>query len=209
MARRLALLPLSVLAAGVLGLSACAAPSAPGADVETPSTSPSPTPSISASALPTATQTGTPSSDGQASASYTSCDEIITPAFAQDVTDNGWVGWNMAGQKMGHSPFDSFPGGAPDGQLSCRFGAGPEVATDNVLDLAWARIDESAAQAAQGALVDAGYERIDVSDGVQFGLRAEDGWADDEGWGATYHFAGDEVRWAVVRDQLSLLRPAT
>lgn len=207
MARRPALLPLTLVLAGALSLSACAAPAGPAA--EAPSATPTATPSTTPSAVRTETPSATPSSAPSATAArYASCDEVITPAFAQNVADNGWIGWNMAGQTIGHSPFDVFPGGAPAGQLSCRFGAGPDVPTDNVLDLAWAPVDDTAAQAAQDALADAGYQRIDVTDGVQWAMRAEDGWADDEGWGMTYHFTPGEVRWAVIRDELSLLRPA-
>lgn len=123
------------------------------------------------------------------------------------VADNGWVGWNMVGETIGHSPFDEFPGGAPDGQLSCRFGAGPEVATDNVLDLAWAPIDADAARTAQDALQARGFERMDVDEGVQWVTRGEGGWADQEGWGQSYLFTAVDVRWAMNRDELKYITP--
>lgn len=134
---------------------------------------------------------------------------MITAEFRADVAQNGWVGWNMVGQDIGHSPFDEFPGGAPTGQLSCRFGKGPEVATDNVLDLAWAPISGDAARAAQDSLQEKGFERIDVADGIQWALRGhENGWTDAEGWAETYLFTDTDVRWAVTRDQLVYINPA-
>jgi hypothetical protein len=139
---------------------------------------------------------------------YTSCDEVITPAFRQMVADNGWVGWNMVGQAIGHSPFDQFPEGAPAGQLSCRFGAGPDVATDNVVDLGWAPIADDDAESAQKHLADAGFQRIDTPEGTQWSVHGEAGWADADGWGQTYLFTGTDVRWALIRDQLAYLRPA-
>lgn len=133
---------------------------------------------------------------------------MVTPVFREMVAANGWVGWNMVGQEIGHSPFDQFAGGAPEGQLSCRFGAGPEVATDNVLDLAWAPITPDAARAAQDALQQQGFQRIDVADGIQWSVRDEGGWVDDEGWGQTFLFTDTDVRWAVIRDQLKYINPA-
>jgi hypothetical protein len=203
MARRPFSPPLTVgIVVGVLSLTACTSPAEPAAETPTSAVSASPT----ATATPAAEVTPTAEPEA-APIRYTSCEEIITPAFAEVVASNGWVGWNMVGQEIGHSPFDIFPDGAPNGQLSCRFGKGPEVATDNVLDLAWAPIDEATARTAQQALADAGYQRIEAADGVQYALRADGGWADEEGWGATYLFTGTDVRWAVVRDELPYLAP--
>lgn len=193
-----------------LGLAACAAPTTLAAETSTPTASATPTLTATPTAEPTPTTEPTPITEAEAvTVGYTSCDEIITPTFAQSLAETGWVGWNMVGQEIGHSPFDIFPSGAPDGQLSCRYGSGPDVPTDNVIDLAWAPVDAATSDAAQAALADAGYERINVTDGVQWALRAEGYWADEEGFGTTYHFTGDEVRWAQIRDELSLILPAS
>jgi len=207
MATRPSLLPLTfvLVLGGVLALSACTASPEPAAETAIPSPSPSPTTTATVSPSPEVSPTATPDVSPVV---YTSCDDVITPAFRQTVSDNGWVGWNMVGREIGHSPFDRFPEGAPTGQLSCRFGAGPEVATDNVIDLAWAPIDATTAAAAQRALEAEGFQRVDTSDAVQWGMRSDDGSAkDDDGWGETYSFSGSEVRWAVVRSQLDLLQP--
>ncbi|MDQ1110700.1 hypothetical protein QE418_000148 [Microbacterium testaceum] len=203
MATRPPLLPFVFVLTGVLALSACAASSTPAAEIA----SPSPTPTTAVTVSPSPEASPTASSD-VSTVVYTSCEDVITPAFRQTVSDNGWVGWNMVGQEIGHSPFDRFPDGAPTGQLSCRFGAGPEVATDNVIDLAWAPIDATTAAAAQRALEAEGFQRVDTADAVQWGMRPGDGgWKDDDGWGQTYSFTGSEVRWAVVRSELDLLQP--
>lgn len=193
-----ALVPALILSA-TLALTSCSTPS-PAAESASPA-APSSAPTSAAPASPTPTPTAS-------AASFASCDEMITAEFRDDVAQNGWVGWNMVGEEIGHSPFDQFPDGAPTGQLSCRFGKGPEVATDNVLDLAWAPISGDAARAAQEALQQQGFQRIDVADGIQWSVRADDGWADDEGWGQTYLFTDTDVRWAMIRDQLGYINPA-
>ncbi|KTS70084.1 hypothetical protein NS206_02015 [Microbacterium testaceum] len=206
MSRRPALIPFLFVAA--LGLSACTTPAGQIDEAGAATMPPSSSPTASAPVSPDVA----PSSSTEPSAipaSFASCDETVTSEFRAELADLGWVGWNMVGQEIGHSPFDAFPGGAPVGQLSCRFGAGPDVATDNVLDLAWAPIDGSAATSAQEYLADAGFERLDVPEGVQWALRGESGgWADAEGWGQTYLFTGTDVRWAQVRDDLGHLQPA-
>jgi hypothetical protein len=202
------LLPLVLAVVGALSLSACTATAEPVAETATPSVTP---PAASPAARTTASPTPEASPSGAsepAPAAYTSCDEVITPALHEELDRLGWMGWNMVGQQIGHSPFDGFPGGAPAGQLSCRFGKGPEVATDNVLDLAWAPIDQTASQAAQEHLADVGFERIVAPEGVQWSVRGEAGWADADGWGQTFLFTGSDVRWAMIRDELQYLQPA-
>lgn len=189
----------------LLSLASCAsAATAPVAES-------SPTKVAAASASPE-THQPSPATGEAATGTFETCGEIITPEFGAMVASNGWIGWNMVGEAIGHSPFDDFPGGAPAGQLSCRFGAGPEVATDNVLDLAWAPLSADAAQAAQAAqdaLAAQGYERIDVADGVQWALRSDHNeWADEDGWGPTYLFTDTDVRWAAIRDELPYIAPA-
>jgi hypothetical protein len=124
------------------------------------------------------------------------------------VDENGWVGWNMIGEKIGHNPFDRFTPGGWDDQLSCRFGAGPEVATDNVLDLAWAPIADESAGSAMAQLSDDGWERISVEQGEIFAQPDDgSGWADEEGYGAAYLFTSSDVRWAQLREYLDFIRP--
>ncbi|WP_148286428.1 hypothetical protein [Microbacterium sp. B19] len=200
------LLAPTLLIATALLLTACVSePTTPGAP-----TSGTVSPSATASgttASPTSSG-ASPSPTSTTSAAFASCDDMITPEFRAQVTQNGWVGWNMAGDTTGHSPFDQFPDGAPKGQLSCRFGAGPDVPTDNVLDLAWAPIDSAASRAAQDALETRGFQRIEVPAGVEWALRGDEGWADDEGWGQTFLFTGTDVRWAMIRNQLDYIKPA-
>lgn len=204
MTRRPPLLPLTLVVAGTLSLSACAGTPEPVAETAAPAASPTAT--VPAAPSPEASPSETADSSAVV---YTSCDQVITPALQQELSDLGWIGWNMVGQEIGHSPFDVFPDGAPVGQLSCRFGKGPDVATDNVLDLAWAPIDGAAAQAAQTYLADAGFQRIDTPEGVEWAVRGEaGGWADADGWGQSYSFTDTDVRWAQVRDDLQYLQPA-
>lgn len=174
----------------------------------TPDTSaPSPSMSTGSSTTPTSTASATPSETPAATPAFADCYDAATPEFLAMVEQNGWVGWNMVGQKIGHSPFDIFPSGAPDGQLSCRWGAGPEVATDNVLDLAWAPIEEHAAASAQAALAERGFEIIESSEGRYFALPTDHtGWADSDGYGEAYLFTPSDVRWAQTRDQLVHIR---
>jgi hypothetical protein len=138
---------------------------------------------------------------------FADCYAMATEEYLAMAEQNGWVGWDMVGREIGYSPFDAFPEGAPAGQLSCRWGAGPEVATDNVLDLAWAPIDEATSERAQTKLAADGFERVVAPEGTYLAMRSDgQGWADAEGFGQAYLFTGDDVRWAQVRDQIRFIR---
>lgn len=113
----------------------------------------------------------------------------------------------MVEQQAGYSPFDVFPDGAPAGQLSCRWGAGPDVATDNVVDLGWAPIEGEAASRAQEALTAAGYKQIVEPAGTYMTIPYDDATDQDtEDFGPTYLFTTSDVRYATTREQLDLIR---
>lgn len=195
-----------VAAAACLLLSGCAA--SPAASSTTPSSaSATPTATRAPSATPSATPTPTP--EPKPPLAFVDCYDMITPDYLAEVERLGWVGWNMVGEAIGHSPFDEFPSGAPDGQLSCRWGEGPEIATDNVLDLAWAPIDAETAAGVQAHLADQGFEMIEAPEGTYYAVRSDaTGWSDSEGFGQSYLFTGTDVRWAQVKEDLSLIRTA-
>lgn len=195
----------ALVVASLLTLAGCTAtPEAPNAE-----SAPSATPTPSASPSPTTSMTpDAPAPAGSETVAFTSCDDMITTEWKDAVAQNGWVGWNTVDRQVGIRPLNGFPGGAPEGQLACRFGVGPDVGTDNVLDLVWAPITTDAANAAQEYLQSQGFERIDVADGVQWSVRAMDGWGDAEGWGQTYLFTASDVRWVQIRDHLSYIKSA-
>lgn len=122
--------------------------------------------------------------------------------------ESGWVGWNTLAEEPSFSPFDALPEGAPAGALSCRWGEGPEVATDNVFDFAWAPIDPAQAERAQSFLSANGYVRIDGAEGIHLALPVDpaSGQADEDGLGPSFFFTGAEVRWAQNRDLLAYMR---
>ncbi|PTT20050.1 hypothetical protein DBR36_06490 [Microbacterium sp. HMWF026] len=159
---------------------------------------PSPTVTPSPTANPVATS---------AEPAYATCDDVVSPDLLAEYRQQGWVSWNAAEEGVEFSPFDTFPGGAPAGQLSCRYGAGPDVATDNFFGLAWAPISGSAAQAAQEALAAAGYQRLDVDGSTQWAMAGSPGYSDDEGWGETYQFSESDVRWVSIRNELQYFAP--
>ena len=72
------------------------------------------------------------------------------------MASNGWVSWETQDQQIGARPFDVFPNGTPDGAIVCRWGADPNLATDNVIDLAWSPIDPESAVAAMDKLEERG-----------------------------------------------------
>ncbi|MFJ6652110.1 hypothetical protein ACIQLJ_04840 [Microbacterium sp. NPDC091313] len=188
-------------------LAACSGPpsesSASATSAPTPTRSSSPTAQSAPSPSVTAGTDAAPEAGGPR---FTTCAAVAGEELLAEVERLGWVGWNMAGEAVGHSPFDDFPGGAPAGQLSCRWGAGPEVATDNVLDLAWAPIDDAAAAEAQVALQAAGFVSTQGDGGTLLQVRGEAGWEDEQGFGQTYLFTPGEVRWGWFRDDIALLR---
>ncbi|WP_243074644.1 hypothetical protein [Microbacterium sp. SS28] len=157
----------------------------------TPTATPAPTtttPTDAASPSPTLTPVAPPA--------VATCETISTAEFQAMMAQNGWVSWETQDEQIGARPFDRFPDGAPAGQIVCRWGESPDLATDNIEDLAWAPIGTDAAVAAQAALVDEGFERIEAPEGVYLALVGAGDWSDAEGYGETYLFTDDDVRWA-------------
>jgi len=162
----------------------------------TPSaTAASPSPTQSPSATPTPTPTPSPTAEQ----AEVTCDDIATAVFLEKMASNGWVSWQTQDQAIGARPFEDFPNGSPPGAIVCRWGAGPEVATDNIIDLAWTPIDPENAVAAMQKLADQGYVRTDAPDGVYLSLTGPEGYTDAQGWGETYYFTAYDVRWAATR----------
>ncbi len=169
-------------------------------------TSPEPEPTPTAS--PTAEQTPTSSPTPSAAPTPTSappaavaatCDNTATDLFRSMMATNAWVSWQTQDQQIGARPFDILPNGSPDGAIVCRWGADPNVATDNVIDLAWAPIDPENAVAAMQKLEDQGFTRIEETDGVYLAKPGTPGYADADGWGETYYFGFADVRWAATK----------
>lgn len=164
---------------------------------ETTSKTPTATaPSAAFRASPSATPTVTPTPAVEAT-----CENTVTAEHLETMASNGWVSWSTdAG-----SPLDAFPSGAPAGHLTCTWGADPDLVTDNVLTLAWAPIDEESAAAAQSSLLGQGYERVEATEGVYLVMRGGP-WVDADGFSDAYLFTGTDVRWAVVKDLLKLVK---
>lgn len=197
--RILIALPVALL---LVGIAACAPapqatpePAPPSALATEPATKPSQTP----------TPTPTPTVEVPV---FTECDQIITEEFQDWVTGNGWVGWNTIGRQIGYNPFEALRPGGLERQLACRWGKGPDVATDNVLDIAWAPLAGDAVEKAKQKLVAAGYDRILTEGGEYLAWSSgELGYQDEYGYDSTYLFTGGDVRWAANRISLAHLRP--
>jgi hypothetical protein len=116
---------------------------------------------------------------------------------------NGWVSWETQEQQIGARPFDVFPNGSPDGAIVCRWGEGPGAATDNNVDLAWSPIDPESAVAAMARLEEEGYVRIDAPESVYLAMPGPEGYTDAEGYGETYFFGFDDVRWAATKAEVT------
>jgi hypothetical protein len=169
------------------------------ASTQTPTQTPTPTPTDTAGQNPPAA----------APAVYTSCDTMMRAENFQRNRDRGWTAWDLVEQQTepNGSVFDSFPGGRPAGTMACRYGAGPDVATDNVIDLTWAPIDAEQAAIYQAHLESQGFVRIDGAETVQYSVRGTDGWTDADGWAQTYDFTPTGLRWVAIRDELELFAP--
>ncbi len=115
------------------------------------------------------------------------------------MSSNGWISWETQDQLVGSQPFASFPNGPPSGQIICRWGADPDLATDNIIDLAWSPIDPENAVAAIQMLTEQGFTRTDAPEGVYLSLTGPPGYTDAAGWGETYLFGMRDVRWAIMR----------
>lgn len=162
----------------------------------TPTPSVRPTPTATPSPTPTATPTPTASAPVVVVAT---CENTSTAEFRSMMTANGWVSWQTQDEAIGARPFDRFPNGAPDGAIVCRWGAGPAVATDDVIDLAWTLIDPENAVAAIDKLETEGFTRLDMADGIYLAMAGPPGHTDADGWGETYYFGFDDVRWAATK----------
>jgi len=132
------------------------------------------------------------------------CENTSTTEFQMMMTENDWVSWS--GSDATGWPFGEFPGGAPAGHIACTWGADPNLATDNVITLAWAPIDAAGGADAQTYLEAAGFERINTTEGVYMAQRSETGWADAEGYGASYLFTAQDVRWAMFKEELKYVK---
>lgn len=170
-----------------------------------------------ASPTPAATPTvsPTPSSSPTPSASLTplepvvavTCETISTAGFQAMMAANGWVSWETQDEQIGAAPFERFPDGTPDDAVVCRWGESPGLATDNVIDLAWSPLAPASAAAAQEALVAAGFERVDAPEGVYLAIKPAGGdRVDAEGYGETYLFTEDDVRWGYTKEYVGYVK---
>ncbi|WP_194411312.1 hypothetical protein [Microbacterium cremeum] len=188
----------AALAAGALILLA-----ATGCTASEQESAPTPSPSKPAKATPSPTPTSAANVEA-------TCDNTATDAFQTLMAEREWVSWR-SDVGMG-SMFDQFPEGAPNGSLTCTWGADPDLATDNVITLAWAPLDPAIAAATQEHLVSLGYERIEAREGVYLAMPGDTDdpgmaqWLDDDGYGQAYLFTGDDVRWALYRDELAFIK---
>ena len=122
------------------------------------------------------------------------------------MAQNGWISWETQNEQIGARPFDRFPDGTPEGAIVCRWGESPDLATDNLIDLAWTPIGTDAATAAQQMLVAEGYQRVDAPEGVYLAMPATGGPGDAEGFGDSYLFTADDVRWAMTKADLAYIK---
>ncbi|MFS0732723.1 hypothetical protein ABC304_12045 [Microbacterium sp. 1P10UB] len=83
--------------------------------------------------------------------------------------------------------------------------SGPDVSTDNVIDVAWAPMAPEDREAAEQALLDQGWERVDV-DGVEYLSVPADPTTSDADWVNSFLFTGSDVRWAQYQDEHDLIR---
>jgi len=171
---------------------------APKASEATPE--PTPTVSTAPSAEPSSTASATPRPTfTPPSAVEATCENTSTDLFRSMMAANGWVSWETQDQQIGARPFDGFPNGTPEGATVCRWGEGPEVATDNIVDLAWSPIDPESAVAAMTRLEEEGFVRINAPEGIYLAMTGPEGYTDAEGYGETYFFGFDDVRWAATK----------
>jgi len=161
---------------------------------------PTPSPTESSTQAPSISPTPTPE------AIDPTCDNIATPEYHAMAAANEWVSWTTPRNGIGSNPFDVFPGGAPAGSISCRWGSDPDVATDNILDMAWGRIDSTEAADAQVALEELGFQRIDAPEGVYLVTPNQEFMADEEGYGASYLFTPEDVRYAMSKAELAYVQ---
>lgn len=189
MITRRAAAPTTIALLLALGLPACAAP------VMAPVT---PTATPTASAPPTTTPTPTPTPE----AIEPTCENTSTAQFQQMMAENGWVSWIGRVTGVEWSPFEDFPVDPSDAGIVCTWGKDPDLATDNIITLAWAPIGAAEAAAAQEQLVAEGYERTVAAEGTYVALRDQQGSADTGGYVDTYLFTDGDVRWGAYKDEV-------
>jgi hypothetical protein len=175
---------------------------APKASEATPEPTPSATSTPSAKPSPTASASPTPTFTPPATVEAT-CENTSTDLFRSMMASNGWVSWETQDQQIGARPFEGFPNGTPDGAIVCRWGEGPALATDNVVDLAWSPIDPESAVAAMDKLEEEGFVRLNAPEGIYLAMTGPEGFTDAEGYGQTYFFGFDDVRWAATKAEVT------
>lgn len=152
------------------------------------SAAPGPTPTLTVTATPTVVPEPTPTPQPTPEATVATCENIVTEGLRAMMALQEWTVEETTGAQIGATPFAKFPDGPPPGQLICRWAADHTAATDNVVDFAWAPVEESATAGIVDALVGAGYTRQDTDAGIVV-LGTFEG--DD-----AYVFTGSDVRWA-------------
>ncbi|MGZ0710541.1 hypothetical protein ACWPKO_19605 (plasmid) [Coraliomargarita sp. W4R53] len=153
----------------------------------------SPTVTESETSVATTTPIPTPSATPDVMPVVVSCDTISTEEFRAMMNESGFVSWETTNQQIGARPFASFPSGEPEGQLVCRWGEGEDIATDNVIDLAWAPMPASDQSSAQNYLVAEGYTLSTTDEGAVYANAVN---------GDGYLFTTTDVRWAPQVDYL-------
>ena len=169
---------------------------------------PVPTPVATPAAPETAVESAspTPSITPAAAAVAATCQTTSTQEFQAMMAQNAWISWETQNEQIGARPFERFPDATPEGAIVCRWGESPDLATDNLIDLAWTPIGTDAATAAQQMLVAEGYQRVDAPEGVYLAMPATSGPGDSEGFGDSYLFTADDVRWAMTKADLSYIK---
>ena len=178
-----------VLAASLAAVSGCAA-AAPEA---APTATTAPT-----AAAPSATPEPEATSDTAAAASEDpTCETIISPSVVSDFEALGWT--NFA---------DAFTVGTvtlPEG-VQCTWGD-LSASAEEVQQFGWAPITAALAATAQQDLLAEGWSTEDSTEGVYVTESADTAAAtDDEGYGRTYLFGDDWVKYADTKQSLLLVQ---
>lgn len=194
---------MALIAFGSLSSGGDPSPS-PSASSATPTPTPTPTPTATVDSTPTPTPTASPSATSEAAAA--TCENTATTEFLTMMSEQQWQGWTIPRDGIGFTPFDDLPGGPPPGQITCRWGEDPDLATDNVVQHSWSALSAVDVGAWQSELVARGYERIDSAEGVFYAVQGEAGYSDDEGFGDAYLFTDDDVRWAMFKADVAFVK---
>jgi len=170
------------------------------APVATPSPTNAPTPTATPTRTPSPTPTIPPPVIEEPA--VPTCENILTDALHTVLQREGLTSWETDKEDIVQWAFGMFPGGIPDGSIFCFVGRGPDVATDNVLVVAWAPLDPEQIVAAEQAVVDAGVsQRVDTPEGTYFTIADPQG-PDDPG----YLFTESDVRWTPTKDDLAYIK---